>query len=471
MKKIFFFTFFIVQFVTSQPGSLDTTFDPYGVYTGGNPNQNYGHISDVAIQTDGKIIIVGSFNYCNGYEAHNIARLNTDGSIDLTFNTGLGTNTPFFGDSIYTIAVQSDGKIIIGGIFTSVNGVQKNNIARLNSDGSLDADFVSIGALNPSSNYPTSIFKIVYQPENGKITVAGSFTKWDTTTISNIIRLNPDGTLDSTFQQPMSTGSINSLAYQSDGKIIIGGYFGQVNGINSRGLARLNANRSYDPSFAIQYINQSVFDLLVQPDQKILVSGNFTAYGSTSVNGLMRLYPNGSLDTSFSTTTSHGGTIFLQPDGKILVGRPGVIERYNSDGSLDTTFALGTLTAINNNTPYAYTFAIQPDERIIVTGLFSTYNGVTRRSIARINGDILDVADNNINKLELYPNPTNSILNLKFTDPFSVHKISVTDITGKLILEQTQNTNQINVESLATGVYIIQAFSESEKFQARFFKE
>lgn len=469
MKKIIcLLVFLVAPLCYGQSGSLDINFAPYGVYMGGTPSQNYGYIYDVALQADGKIIIVGMFHHCNGYPANNIARLNSDGSFDSSFNIGSGTDI-LSGWSISSVAVQSDGKILIAGIFTSYNGTPAKNIARLNPDGSIDTSFVTVGPTQSDYGY-TQISKIIYQPENGKITVAGYFTKWDTTTISNIIRLNPDGTLDSTFQQRMSTGGISTMAYQSDGKILIGGYLGQVNGINSRGLARLNANRSYDPTFAIQYINQSVFDIIVQPDQKIIVSGNYTAYGSTPIDGLMRLNPDGSLDTSFSTTTSHGGTIFLQPDGKILVGRGGV-ERYNSDGSLDTSFASGTITAINNDSAYPYAFAIQPDERIIVVGLFSTYNGFSRRSIARINGDLLGVNQYDKNPLTIYPNPTDSVLNLQLTNTFTIDKVIIIDISGKILQEETQNTNQLNVENLSAGIYIIKAFSENQIFQTKFVKQ
>jgi len=167
------------------------------------------------VQPDGNILIGGSFSSVLGAGRNNIARLNTDGTLDATFD-------PNANSAVYSIAVQADGKIMIGGGFTSLspNGgaaVVRNRIARLNVDGTLDATF-DPNANNFSSTY---LYSIVVQAD-GKILIGGQFAflspNGGATAVRNYIaRLNADGTLDATFD-PNANNEVDSIAVQADGK-------------------------------------------------------------------------------------------------------------------------------------------------------------------------------------------------------------------------------------------------------------
>ncbi|MFN9114538.1 MAG: delta-60 repeat domain-containing protein, partial [Bacteroidota bacterium] len=186
-------------------------------------------ISDIAVQADGKIIIAGNFTSFNGTTRNNIARINADGSIDNTFNPGSATT---FG--IQTITLQNDGKILIAGNFTSFSGTAANRLIRLNADGSIDNTF------NTGTGIPSgAVFKINIQSD-GKILIAGFFPSYNGNTAKNITRLNQDGTFDNTFQPGTGTSaSIYAMFIQADERIVIGGLFNSYNNIGRNRIARI----------------------------------------------------------------------------------------------------------------------------------------------------------------------------------------------------------------------------------------
>src|SRR6478609_5399238 len=155
MKKIILL--FLLQFsVLGFAQSLDTTFDPG---TGAD-----GNIHAIAIQPDGKIIVGGWFVNFNGASRYHLARLNADGSLDNSFNLGTDINSDIFLYSmVRSIILQPDGKIIIGGIFSTFNNVGRNGIARLNKDGSLDTTFNPGAGVKYASN-PGDVHNMAVQP-------------------------------------------------------------------------------------------------------------------------------------------------------------------------------------------------------------------------------------------------------------------------------------------------------------------
>jgi uncharacterized delta-60 repeat protein len=357
-------------------GSLDTSFDP-----GMGANST---ILTTAIEADGNIIIGGLFTQYNGVEINRIARLNADGSLDTSFNPGTGANS-----TVFSTAIQADGKIIIGGGFTQYNGVGRNRIARLNGDGSLDTSF------NLGSGVGNTVETTAIQA-NGKIIIGGNFSTYNGVGRNRIARLNPDGSLDTSFDPGTGANStVFSTAIQEDGKIIIGGGFTQYNGVTKNRITRLNAdgglNTSFNPGTGA---NSTVFSTAIQVDGKIIIAGQFTEYNGLGRNRIARLNTDGSLDTFFNPGTGASNTVqttAIQSDGKIIIGGlftqyDGVainrIARLNADGSLDTSFDLGTGA---NGT--VLTTAIQADGKIIIGGRFSQYNGEGRNRIARLNPD------------------------------------------------------------------------------------
>lgn len=256
-------------------GDLDTNFAP-DIF-------NYpGSIRVTAFQADGKMLVGGFFKRVNGEDHFNLIRFNTNGSVDSGF-------APKIGETVYTIAVQPDGKILIGGNFTRVNGVGRNRIARLNADGSLDTTF------NPGGGTDNTVFSITLQPD-GKIVVGGFFTRFNGTNRNNIIRLNSDGSLDTNFNLFLeNTGFIITTFLLSDGKILVGGFYQLSGDLNFSTILRLNSDGSPDSSFNFGGSggNSTVRDIKLQPDGKILISGNFTAYNGTPRGRVARLNADG----------------------------------------------------------------------------------------------------------------------------------------------------------------------------------
>lgn len=357
-------------------GSLDTTFNPG---TGFNAWAN-----EVDIQADGKIIVGGVFTNFNGSTTNRIARLNTDGSLDNTFNTGAG-----FSGGIFTVDIQTDGKIILGGGFTNFNGTTRNCIARLNADGSLDATF------NPGSGFDLTAFYTKIQSD-GKVIVGGTFSSFNGTARNRIARLNANGSLDTTFNPGTGFDNVvDHIDIQADGKIMVGGNFTNFNGISRNRLTRLNADGSLDNTFNIGTgFNSMVYPVDIQTDGKIMVSGTFTMYNDTTKNRIARLNTDGTIDPFFNQGSGFLGSVgctSIQSDGKIIVGGQftsfngtarNYITRLIADGSLDTTFDPGT----GFNSAVRST-SIQADGKIIVGGNFTSFNGTARNYIARLNAD------------------------------------------------------------------------------------
>jgi uncharacterized delta-60 repeat protein/prepilin-type N-terminal cleavage/methylation domain-containing protein len=355
------------------PGSLDLSLDPG---TGVNSS-----ISEVQEQSDGKILIGGSLTSYNGTEVGRIARINADGSLDTSFNPGSG-----FNEAITTLALQSDGKILVGGTFSQFNGVSRNRIARLNADGSLDTSF------DPGSGFNSSLTDVIIQSD-GKILVGGVFASFNNVSRIRVARLNSDGTLDTSFDP--GTGANNNVTdmdLQSDGKLVIIGRFTSYNGTAINRIARINSDGSLDTSFSPGVgPNTSVSTVSVKSDNKVVVGGVFTTFSGLSRRYIAQLNADGSLDTSFNPgtgTTSSVQTVLAQGNGKILLGGNftayngttlGNFARINADGTLDSGF---------NTTPGANGQVLQiarkSNGRILIVGSFQTYDGVSRRGIAQI---------------------------------------------------------------------------------------
>jgi uncharacterized delta-60 repeat protein len=211
-------------------GSLDSGFQNIG--SGGCPS--FFSVSTLELQTDGKIIGGGHFLMLNGITCKNMARVNGGGTHDAAFDNNLGAGAD---KNVLALAVESDGKIYVGGGFTTFNNAPRPNVARLNTDGTLDNAFVP--TITFFSGIP--IVNALAVQSNGNILVGGSFAQVDGFERNNLARLNADGTLDQTF---LNSGmgpnaEVGAIALQADGKILIAGSFTQFSGVPRRGVARL----------------------------------------------------------------------------------------------------------------------------------------------------------------------------------------------------------------------------------------
>lgn len=395
-----------------------------------------GAVYCLALLGDGKILIGGDFSEINGLPRERVARLNQDGTVDAIFGEGhAGAD-----GSVGALAVQSDGKILIGGRFTNIAGSPRNRIARLHADGGLDDGFgkdlagadESVGEIlllsderilisggfthlngDPSAHiarlnrggtldesFDASISgrfawvrSLAVQPD-GKLLAGGRFTLVHGEPRKGVARLHPDGGLDEEFH-PQSGGLnpwVKTMALQPDGNILIGGSFRKINGERQSNLARLHPDGSLDSTFRAELAGAPFFDAIaVQPDGRIIAGGGY--FDAERKQGIVRLHPDGSVDTSFTPPEmDFVHAIAIQPDGKILIGgflyfypygRSG-IARLNPDGTWDTTFGEGLKGTGGGS---VYSMILQDDGKILLGGRFTMVNGVARSGIARLNSD------------------------------------------------------------------------------------
>src|ERR1051326_30768 len=215
---------------TPTPGRTDTSFVPA-------PGTNDA-INVVIPQPDGKVIVAGRFTQANNVGRNRIARFNFNGSLDLTFDPGTGADA-----EITSAVLQPDGRIVVGGLFTHFNGIAHNRVCRLNANGSVDQSF-GLGA-----GIDNSVLALALQSD-GRILVGGQFSQVDLTQRFNLARLNTSGSVDLSFDPGNGpNGDVNAIVVQPDGAIIIGGTFIAYNGLSRGGIARVLTNGALDFSF------------------------------------------------------------------------------------------------------------------------------------------------------------------------------------------------------------------------------
>ncbi len=372
---ILLITSVIPQLAQSQTGSVDIGFDTA-------PLIKYP-VAAITIQSDGRLLVGGEFRKADGSALNFLVRLNQDASLDPSFSPGNGPDGP-----VQAIVLQPDGKILIGGNFSRVNGFQSVLVARLGTNGTVDQSFVS-GLVSVGR------VRAMALQADGKVIVAGD---------DGLQRLLPNGAADPGFQ-PLSSyqwlmnadGSITTanliftgVQALEDGHILISGAFPAILGAPRGGLVRLNPNGSLDLSFSLAI---SVVDAFVRtPESNIIVSVNLT--DPFNVHQLLRLHPDGSLDSSFApspTLNSQVRGLKLQADGKIVVTgdfrevgglrRVGVA-RFNVDGTLDPAIDSG----LGDNTQIL-ALAFQADQKILVGGYLNWPNTFTTRWLLRLNND------------------------------------------------------------------------------------
>jgi len=354
----------------------DSQFDCYsiGEWGGDIPEQ-------IVQQSDGKMIYVGYYTSYDGVAANRIIRLNTDFSIDDTFVYGTGFNA-----EATAVAIQPDGKILVGGNFTQYNGTARNRIVRLNTDGSLDTTF-GIG-----SGFNQTVWSIVLQPD-GKILCGGNFTLYSGSSRSKVVRLNTDGSIDTTFADRSINNIVYSIALQTDNKVVIGGIFSTVSGVTCGGIARLTTGGTIDNTFQLSGFTtggaNGLYGVSIDPSGKIICGGAFTTYSGASVGGnIARLNTDGTYDATFAVGSGITGSDrfvvdIIPTNGKYFVtgvfdnyngSSVGSLMRLNSDGSLDTTFNTGTGVGYDSNAFGAPGY-IQSDGNYNFSSVFSSYDG------------------------------------------------------------------------------------------------
>ena len=369
------------HFATAAPGDLDLTFGGTGkVIT--DLSSRYDRAHGVAVQSDSKIVVVVGTSWASTGFA--VLRYNADGSLDSGFGDNGKITTAIEASSV---AIQADGKIVVAG----------NGVARYHADGNLDTSFNGTGMVTSIGGGGRSVALQADQ----KIVVAGSARIGSTDDFA-VVRYNTNGSLDLSFnatgKKTIDFASSDDQAYgvavQSDQKIVIAGYSSAGAPIDGSGFAllRLNGDGTLDTTFNGTGKVNTVFgnqaegrSVALQEDGKIVVAG-LSSNGSTWDFAVVRYNSNGSLDTSFNATgkvttpigrLAAGQSVAIQTDRKLLVAgyalnasQDFALVRYRPDGSLDPSFGNGGLvtTDIGGSDDYGSSVAIQPDAKIVVAG-------------------------------------------------------------------------------------------------------
>lgn len=389
IKNIFYSLILILisaQTLFSQQGKVDSSFN---VLDDGQNGDGFNNtVRTLLLHKEGTLLVGGDYLSLNGTAVSYLTRLSPNGSIDESFNTGTG-----FNGKIYVSCLQADGKIIVGGNFTSYNGIKAGRLIRLNEDGSYDATFdTTIGAA-------TGIVYDIALQSDGKIIIVGSFVKYNNSTVNRVVRLLPNGTIDSTFLTGSGSAlNVTQVKVLSDQRIILTGNFTTFNGISANRIIRLNSNGTFDSSFNIGAgFNDDVNAIALQSDGKMVLGGNFTLFDNVEANRIIRLNEDGTKDESFATGSgfSKEGVqiIRINKNGEIMVGGS-FTGFYNkteairliflqSDGSVKPNFDIGTGPAS------ASVLALEFDEEDswFVGGSFAVFNGQNQGRLAKINSE------------------------------------------------------------------------------------
>lgn len=394
-------TFVIMRY--NSDGSLDTSFDDDGIVNGSVFNDNH-EAHAIVLQTDGKIIAGGTFQGTTYDFA--LVRYNADGSLDSTFSDDAIVTTDVGYDNLSALSIQTDGKILAAGTL----GISSSpfSIARYNIDGTPDLTFSDDGIQLISIGTNAIAKAMAIQPD-GKIVLSG--TEWGYA----ITRINSDGELDNAFSNDgilvfeleLGSDQITDMKIQPDGKIVTLGNSGHLSPVygyttDASALCRYNTDGSLDASFgtngiSIPEIGDNPTALALQDDGKIL-TGIYYSFA------IYRLKSDGSIDSTFGTNgsawvldffigayNSSVASIIVQPDGKIIAGgyaqefgfvgdKQFALARFNSDGSIDSTFGIygKVLTNISLDYDEIRDLALQPDGKIIAAGLANSRFGLVR---------------------------------------------------------------------------------------------
>ncbi len=553
MKNFILFVFCFFNYtVYAQSGSLDSTFGINGKVTT-IIDSSYSAANSVVIQSDGKIVAAGA----SGNNSNNdfaLARYNSDGTLDSTFGFG-GKVTTDFGsgsDIIYSIVIQSDGKIVAAGNTYNSSYVYDFAIARYNSNGTLDNTFGSGGKLVTDFGGGNDFGYTVLIQSDGKIVVVGSSYGTNSVWFMAVARYNSNGSFDNTFGTGGKTTTASlyiesggTAMIQNDGKIIVTGWGWSIVNINTSrdfALVRYNNNGSLDNTFGTGGIiatdftgnSETANSVAIQSDGKITVAG-WSITGNNDKFALVRYNTNGSLDNTFGSSgkvttvvgnVSEANSVTIQSDGKILVtgfsdngsDYDFALVRYNSNGSLDSTFDLdgkvttdfggskdlgnsvviqndGKIVVVgNSNTGSNYYFAIARydndycypvihnqsptignGQSIIVGSNIYSANGIYKDTLISVNGCdsivttnlsvLTGISENtSLKEIIIYPNPTTGKIVINSNN---INSIELYNYLGEKVYTTSnfkqQTSNEIDLSNSPKGIYFVKMY-DGEKF-------
>jgi uncharacterized delta-60 repeat protein len=346
-------------------------------------------------QSDGKIIVGGNFTDFNGNTVNRICRLNPDGTEDNTFTSNLGTG---FNNSVRTIKVQPDDKILVGGEFTDFNGNLVNYICRLNSDGTEDTTFTT----NIGSGFDNKVYSIKLLSDN-TIIIGGAFLDFDGSTVGCITKLNSNGTYNSSFTTNAGTGfdgDVLSLDIDPSDNIYVGGGFSDFNGTTVSCAAKMSGAGVQNSTFSTNIstnLNNPV-NAIRYNSNKVLIGGDFTGAFGTGLNHIYQLNPDGTQDTDFMVQATNYGAgsgydnkvfaIEAVADGWLVGGR---FADYSGNTISYINYIQNTGKQLNGYRAFSsgfndtiLTLKLYPGNKVLAGGRFIDYDGVTNNRLANL---------------------------------------------------------------------------------------
>ncbi|HMU34213.1 MAG TPA: FG-GAP-like repeat-containing protein [Pyrinomonadaceae bacterium] len=410
-------------------GSLDSSFTSVAVGDG-------RVLTAIELLPNGDFFLAFGWVVSSGYFS-SVSKFTSSGALDSTWTPPAFPNSSPPQVSVAGLSAAADGSLLIAGWFSSVNGAPKSNLVRLLPAGNVDLNFTAENSFRGSGVKLLPNGKILFSIASGigngyrliRLNSDGSLdstytmdaaieqiaNSWSLDaserTVFNAgdryVRLLSNGSLDTTFSTNVNIfGRVNAMARQADGKVVVTGEFTKFNGTASPNIVRVNDDGTLDPTFdAGTGFDQPPTRLILQPDGKVIAIGTFTQFNGNAVPTIIRLLANGSLDSSFNVVLDAGGdvqTAELLSDGRVYIGgdfltvsgtsRPGAA-RINADGSLDSTF-----NALIGGSPTITALAVQPDGKLLIGGTFSGIGGFNRSRFARVDSTgALDQAFNPAN--------------------------------------------------------------------------
>jgi uncharacterized delta-60 repeat protein len=380
MRRVIALTICFLGLSRVQASLLDSSFD---IGSGAD-----GLVEQALQLPDGKVLICGNFTTFNGINRGYIARLNSNGGVDESFAAHPGY-------WVRHMALQADGKIVVGGYFTTVEGEPRSLIARLNSDGSLDpsfnpgtgADIIIAGGVD--GNVTPFVFWQDVQPD-GKIVITGNFREYNGESATGIVRLNPDGSRDTSFQIGQAFDSWGRfIKILPNSQILVSGWFTSYNGQNANRLVRINQDGSRDTSFNPFYGDRTaIYAVALTPDGKYITSGDSLNADGLFKRNIEKLNVDGTVDESWvGTSSDKTESLLALTDGSVIVAgyftllddqSRQSIGRLNPDGTLDPNLVVN----VDN---FIWTIAPAASDKILIAGGFTTVDGQSRRGVARLN--------------------------------------------------------------------------------------
>jgi uncharacterized delta-60 repeat protein len=500
---------FGINVYSQTAGSLDTSFGTGGkVVTSINTGSDKAN--GISLQSDGKIVVAGVTTSASTGKDFVCVRYNSDGTLDATFGTGgiVTTDVQTGSDDVaYSLAIQSDGKIVLGG-YSDDGSQKKAALIRYNSNGTIDTTFGTSGkTLTPFELTQASEIKIIkIHALTGNIVVGGNTVVVTNKAKPVIARYTSTGILDTTFN---TTGirllwidsldsqylmTVEDLVVQTNGKISAIGWrdFPTMTFSNDNWACRVNSNGTMDTTFSTDGVNKyngsfngndRAFSMLLKADNTFVVGGSSDVSAQNYAYAMFEIAPTGLLGSSTNQISipfsaldkSYPYGLGEDINGKyVLVGSTGSttnrtfsIARVNANYTIDTTFDTDgkvTTTFGANALNEAFDMAIQTDNKIIAVG----YSG-NDFAIARYNGTTnLSIDDYEINKsLAVFPNPVKNNLQINLLDKTLIdNTYSILDLNGRIILKGNLSNefNQVNLENLSKGFYILKVNNLIKKF-------